>query len=355
MIDINDKVILWIDSFEIPYKKKEGLLSLYDDKKFILEDIRQKNQNVVKILGNNFNLLFENLQTFDNVFGVYAKHNVKIITYINPHYPERLKNIDNPPFVLYCIGDINLLNSQSIGIVGSRKVTNYGRIVTEKFATALAKAGLTVISGLAHGVDSIAHQSTLDVNGKTIAVLGGGFANIYPAENYGLALKIAKTGLLVTEYSYYQNNDAFHFPLRNRIIAGLSDGVLITEASEQSGTMHTKNYAIDYGKELYLVPGNITSSSSGGCNNAIKNLQGAVVLSPQDILDNYNTQLKMEDKKIELTSDEKLIINIIGDEELPFQVIALKSKLDINKLNSLLIAMQLKGIIKKVAGNCYRK
>lgn len=355
MININDKVILWIDSFEIPYKKKESLLSLYDDKSLILENIRQKSQDVLKILGSTFNLLFDNLKTFDNVFDIYQKNNINVLTYISPYYPDRLKNIDNPPFVLYCMGDITLLNSQSIGIVGSRKVTSYGRIVTEKFATALAKAGLTVISGLAHGVDSIAHQSTLDVNGKTIAVLGGGFANIYPAENYGLALKIAKNGLLVTEYNYYQSNEAFHFPLRNRIIAGLSDGVLITEASEQSGTMHTKNYAIDYGKELYLVPGNITSTSSSGCNNAIKNLQGAIVLSPQDILDNYNIQLRIKDEKIQLTDEERMVVDIIGDEELPFQLIALQSKLDINKLNSLLISMQLKGIIKKVAGNCYRK
>lgn len=355
MLSQRDKVIVWIDSFEIPYKKKEALLSLCDDDGQLINKIKEKSQDLLKVLGNHFNILFDNLQTFDNVVNVYDKHGIKAITCVSDKYPARLKVVDNPPIVLYCIGDESLLNTSSIGIVGSRKVTNYGRIVTEKFATALAKAGITIISGLAHGVDSISHQATLDAGGKTIAVLGGGFSNIYPAENYALATKIAKCGLLVTEYSFYQGNDAFHFPLRNRIIAGLSDGVLITEASEQSGTMYTKNYALDYGKELYLVPGNITSLSSSGCNKAIKNLQGAIVLSPQDILENYNVQLKIDDKQKELNEEEKIICDIIGDEEIAFQEIAIKSKIDVKKLNSLLISMQLKGIIKKVAGNCYRK
>ena len=172
-----------------------------------------------------------------------------------------------------------------MAIVGTRRASRYGKDVTEQFASSLARAGVTIVSGLADGVDTFSHQACLNVKGKTIAVLGGGINNIYPATNTNLANKIVESGgLILSEYRPNEKPQTYYFPIRNRIIAGLSKAVLITEATEKSGSMHTKNYALDYGREVFAVPGRINDIYSTGCNKIIKSCQSAIALDPNDIL-----------------------------------------------------------------------
>ncbi len=188
---------------------------------------------------------------------------MKYITIENEKYPEKLKNIYNPPKGLYIEGNIDLLKQPAVAIIGSRNCSKYGEIVAKRFAIDLAKKGIVVISGMAIGIDSFAHIGTLVGKGKTIAVLGSGLNCIYPRENEKLYYKILeKGGAIISEYESNEEPKPIHFPERNRIISGLCDKLIVVEATKRSGTSITVNYALEQGKEIYAVPGNITSFKS---------------------------------------------------------------------------------------------
>ena len=212
------------------------------------------------------------------------KNDIKIVNVVDKEYPENLKNIYSPPITLYCKGDTSLLKRRSIAIVGCRESSLYGNSVAKKFAKDLCKNNLVVVSGLAKGIDTAAHVGALEENGETIAVLGCGIDRIYPKENKDLYLNIIKKGLVISEYIVGTEPEACNFPMRNRIISGLSTGVIVVEAKRKSGTMITTDFALEQGKELYVVPGNISSKNSEGTNNLIK--EGAkIVTNIEDILD----------------------------------------------------------------------
>lgn len=358
----DEQFLMWLDSLDfMTYKKKEKLLSLVDRptefvtlRKFtslkdkILNFLTQKEFTslINALTQENVNKLNENLK----------KNNIDYITIYSKNYPHTLKNIDTPPFVLYYKGNLDLLNTQCFGIVGTRHITNYGKLVTEKFATDLVKANFTIVSGLASGVDTVAHTTTLNHKGKTIGVLAGGLDNIYPLSNTNLAKEIIrKGGLLISETRPYKKAEKYMFPIRNRIIAGLSRGILITEAGEKSGALHTKNYAIDYGRDVFSVPANISSITSVGSNQMIVNGQAKAVISPQDILNDYNITLNsiVNSKTENITMEESLIVNLLKEDGKSFQEILIKTKLDAKTLNSLLTTLLIRGIIKKLAGNVY--
>ena len=228
-----------------------------------------------------------------------ADRGIYIVTKFDDEFPQKLLPLKDCPFILYYMGDISLASLPSISIVGTRKPSSYGYMVTEKITADVARSGIVVVSGLAYGIDSIAHRKCLEVGGKTIAVLGGGFDHIYPTEHMGLAKEIADKGLLISEFRPKKIASKFNFPIRNRIIAGLSDGILITEASIKSGTIHTKDFALDYGKEIYAVPGNIDSPLSALPNEIIQAGQCHPVLKSDDILENYQYLLDKKDKNQE--------------------------------------------------------
>jgi DNA processing protein len=190
----------------------------------------------------------------------------------DPSYPDYLAAIAGPPQQLYYLGDLMpLLNLPRLAVIGSRRVSPYGRGVTVKLAQAAAEQGVVIVSGLALGVDGLAHQAALDAGGKTIAVLAGGLDHIYPSSHHRLAEEIVKQGgVLVSEYPLGTESFKQNFIARNRIVSGISDGVLITEAAEKSGTLHTANFALEQGRTVMAVPGNITSLLSAGTNNLIK-------------------------------------------------------------------------------------
>ena len=214
---------------------------------------------------------------------------IEEISINNNEYPQILRNIYDPPLKLYVLGNKKILNQKGIAIVGSRDATKYGKKVAFKFAKELSEQGINIISGLAIGIDSYAHFGNLQAHGtnqtvgKTIAVLGSGIDNIYPKENIEIARKIIYTGgCIISEYPCGTKPDKLHFPQRNRIISGLSNGVLVVEASKKSGALITADFALEQGKEVFAVPGEITNENSQGTNELISD--GArIVLSVKDI------------------------------------------------------------------------
>lgn len=360
MLD-EELAIVFIDSFDFfSYKKKELFFKIVEDEKDVFDYDKIKKLSI-KLLDflkqEEIDILLNQIlsKTYLNISKELNDFKIIPLTIKSEGYPKSLKNIDTPPFVLYCKGDVKLLKEEGFGIVGTRHITNYGKLVTEKFTKGLVGAGFTIVSGLAEGVDTLAHTTTLNENGKTIAVLAGGLNEIYPKNNTNLAKRIVDNGgLLISETKPNRRPEAYLFPIRNRIIAGLSRGVLITEAQEKSGVIHTKNYALDYGKDVFSVPGSIFSVASVGANRMIVNSQAKAVIEVEDILDEYKIKLKKVAKQIEnYTMEESFIIEALKTGEKTFEELKTTTKFETKRLNSLLTTLLIRGLIKKLAGNVY--
>lgn len=225
----------------------------------------------------------------DKYIEYMKKNDIKIVTIYDKEYPNKLKCIYDAPVTLYVKGNKDILNNNSISIVGCRNCSDYGKEVSRKFAYDLAKKNITIISGMAKGIDSNAHIGCLQAKGKTIAVLGSGLDRIYPKDNAQLYNEIiANGGAIVSEYVIGTNPTKMNFPARNRIISGLSNGIIVIEAKEKSGTLITVDFALEQGKDVFVVPGNITSPNSVGTNELIK--QGAkCITSVKDIFEENGT------------------------------------------------------------------
>lgn len=275
------------------------------------------------------------------------------------NYPERLDQLHQPPKDLSFLGlDLaEQLKAPVLGIVGSRKVTVYGRQMTERFAEAAARQGICVVSGLAIGVDSIAHEACLRANGRTIAVLPSGLKSIYPAMHRGLARKIIeKQGTLISEYADEDRPHQGSFIERNRIIAGLSDALLVTEAAERSGSLYTANFAMEIGKPVLAVPGNITSPTSGGTNNLIKS--GAVsVTDEQDIFDAMKIIRKKSSDQLEIfgdNQDETNLLNLLRQGTTAGDELLQRSQMPVGLFNQTLTMLEIKGMISALGNNHWK-
>lgn len=358
----DELAILWLDYFDfMSYKKKQNILDLFLSPSDLLyaENIFDNSSKIREILNQDeFSIITSSLgRTFaEKLTEDLDKYNISFTTLYSSDYPAFLKHIDTPPFVLYYQGDKSLFNSNCLAIVGSRHVTSYGKMVTEKFTKGLVEAGFTIVSGLANGVDTIAHSVTLDNHGKTIAILANGLPDIYPPTNTMLAKRILENdGLIATETRPHKHPEAYMFPIRNRIISALCKGVLVTEAQEKSGVIHTKNYALEYGKDVFAVPGSIFNISSVGSNRMIANNQAKAVLDIEDVLREYNIEYRTVQQEMPLIegSSESVILNILKNGEKSFQEICDLSKLNAKEINSVLTLLAIKGKVKKMAGNVY--
>lgn len=290
------------------------------------------------------------------------KEGIRLIALNDNDYPQNLKAIYDPPPYLYVKGDFKNEDRLSVSIVGSRSATNYGRQITETISRELSQIGITIVSGMARGIDSFAHQSTLNSGGRTIAVLGCGIDVVYPPENKGLMARIKDSGAVITEFPFGTLPEATNFPQRNRIISGLSLGTVVIEASDDSGSLITANYTIEQGRELFAVPGNITSRMSKGSNSLIK--KGAkLVNSADDIIEELIPQLKGELKNIRSLKDRAIITNLSDEEKMMFNSITFEPKhidrltndsnLPSNKVSALLLNLELKGAVKRLSGNMF--
>jgi len=322
----------------------------------------------------------KSLQRVTDVKRRCKAHNINILTYDSPYYPDNLRRIDAPPYVLYTRSaqKINLNEYIRIAMVGNRRATEYGTAMAKKFAYELASNDVVIVSGMADGIDGASHRGAIDAGGITVAVLGCGPDRPYPYFHKELMQKIIETGMVISEYPPGDTPDRWHFPERNRIISGLSLGTLVVEAPKRSGSLITANYAIDQGRGLFAVPADITKVSSEGTNNLLKEYAIAVT-SARDIFNYYSfdysdianikklrkekgmaveTEYKeTEKKKIskeemykDLTEDEKHIINKLGDTPVSFDEILSSTGIAADKLTSLITMLEIKGKIKTHPG-----
>jgi DNA processing protein len=270
-------------------------------------------------------------------------------------YPEILKEIDSPPETLRWRGLFNDdIFNHTLAVVGSRKVTNYGKIVTEKIVREIAQEGVTIVSGFMYGVDAIAHKAALSVGGKTIAVMPCGINVIHPAYQKNLYNNIAEKGLILSEFEDNFPPEKWTYPKRNRIVVGLSKAVLIIEAAEKSGSLISASFAKKYKRKIFAVPGPITSSVSKGTNNLIKE-GGSVVTSSEDVLSFFNKgkEERIKEKRRELNKEEKQIVDILEKEMVDADTILRKTKMPSSKMFSVLSILELKGIVGKRGRNYY--
>ena len=286
------------------------------------------------------------------------KENIRMIIETDDAYPRLLREIPTAPYILYMKGEIDL-NAPMVSIVGSRKHTSYGSQAAYAFAKGLAKAGITVVSGMAYGIDSIAHRGALDGGGKTIAVLGDSLddKHIYPASNFRLSQEIAASGCLLSDYPVETPAGIpGNFPARNRIIAGLSSGTLVIEAGEKSGTLITSNLALEFNREVFAVPGSIFSPQSLGTNDLIR--KGAkTVTGVKDILEELNLEERSEKSpapaKIPSSPEEEAILHILSGDPVHIDNISKASKLGTAAVASALAMMEIKGWVRNIGGQNY--
>jgi DNA processing protein len=281
---------------------------------------------------------------------------IQILTWDDPAYPDRLRQINQSPFVLYLKGTLIEEDSWGVAVVGTRRFSAYGHQVTECITQALAEHGITIISGLARGIDGIAHKQALAAGGRTLAVLGSGLDKIYPPEHRKLADKISQQGALISDYPPGTPPDGSNFPPRNRIISALSKAVVIIEAGEKSGALITANYAAEQGKEVFAVPGKITSPLSRGTNKLIK-LGAHPLLEVQDVLDFLNMKLTARQhvarKTLPGDHKEAVLYDAVGDEPLHVDELSILTALPIEEVTATLAIMELKGMVRKTFGMKY--
>jgi DNA processing protein len=277
-----------------------------------------------------------------------------LITWLDPDYPDTLRNLPDPPIWFYLKGDPAVLSRPLFAIVGSRNATPQGKRDAEAFAQSLAEAGLTIVSGLAEGIDTAAHKGGLAGNGAGIAVVGTGLDRVYPAKNRELAHKLAAGGALISEFALGTPPKPGHFPRRNRIISGLSLGVLVVEAAPQSGSLITARMAAEQGRDVFALPGSIHSPLSKGCHQLIK--QGAkLVESAADILDELNLPWAMEmaGKRTQAAPDP--LLDLMGTDPVSLDELAGRAGLTVDNLSAMLFAHEMEGRVSVLPGGLYQR
>lgn len=307
---------------------------------------------ILKIKSNFINekeLLEKELEKLNSLNG-------NIITFWDKDYPSLLKNIYSPPLILYTLGNFLEVDKYSIAVVGTRRATNYGKWAAEFIVGNLAQQNITIISGLARGIDSIAHRTTLKKGGRTIAVIGSGLDVIYPPENRTLFREIAETGVIVSEYPLGTKPDAQNFPKRNRIISGLSLGTVVIETRTNGGAMQTAAFALDQNREVFAVPGNLKVPQSEGTNSLIKKGEAKLVTNGEDILQELDLKLKpiigktIPKPSIDLNLFEEKIINTLNYEAKHIDVISAEASINTSECLVHLLSLEFKGLVKQLPG-----
>lgn len=289
-----------------------------------------------------------------------AHEGINLVGYYDQNYPEKLKYINDPPAILYCKGHL-VWPELVIAIVGSRKCSAYGKRVAHQLAMGLSGTGVQVVSGLARGIDTAAHQGALEKEGGTLAVLGCGIDVVYPRENQKLFQEVIahENSGIISELPLKSEPVRYHFPLRNRIISGLADGVVVTEAALKSGALITAELALEQGKDVFAVPGSIFSEQSVGTHKLIKD--GAkIVTCLDDILEEYGQlclfkEEKVQDNTIQLSESEQQLLDCIGAEPISVDELGLLSKLPIGELMAALSWLEINGLIQQIVGRKFMR
>ncbi len=301
---------------------------------------------------NHFPFLLE--KELKKNLNLMEEKEIEVIPYNSSKFPEALKNIKFPPFLLFLKGKIP--KGFFISVVGSRKPLPESKELAKYFTKELVKRRIVIVSGLARGIDGVAHKTSIEFGGETVAVLGSGLLRIYPPEHRNLFKEIERKGGIISEYSPLYPPFPKNFPQRNRIIAGISQGILIIEAGVKSGSMKTANFAVEEGRELFVVPGNVFEIKYGGSNYLIK--RGAkLVQTVEDILEEFPQEkfvLSEEKREVCLTKEEKNLLEVFPEgKKVNFETLALR--FDLNKLYPILTSLELKGLIERLPGNYFIK
>lgn len=295
--------------------------------------------------------------SLDSEVARLAQEGATVLTWEDEGYPSRLRQIHSSPPLLYVRGEIRPQDEWAVAVVGTRAATRYGRQMVEEIAGDLARSGITVVSGLARGIDSLAHRAALRAGGRTIAVLGSGIDIIYPHEHRDLAGKIIERGALITEYPLGTKPEAGNFPPRNRIISGLSLGTLVVEAGKRSGALITADYALEQGREVFALPGSVNSRKSEGTNRLIQEGAAKLVMSVEDILEELNLTMveRHQEVRAAVPADEReaRILEHVSSQPLHVDEIGQRANLPISEVTSTLAMMELKGMVRQVGGMNY--
>jgi len=292
-------------------------------------------------------------------FNKLEKMGARIITVWDKEFPVLLKKIYDPPLMLFILGNITEKDDYSLAIVGTRMPSNYGKIQTEKIASELAQQGITIVSGMARGVDSIAHSAAIKNGGRTIAVIGSGLDVIYPPENNKLFEKISNNGMVISEFRLGTKPDAQNFPRRNRVISGLSIGVIITETGIAGGAMQTAALALDQNREVFALPGNVGVKQSEGTNLLIQKSEAKLIKSAEDVLLELELKLKpvlgknIPKQQADLNLFEEKIINALNSEPLHIDRIASLAEISTSDCLVNLLSLEFKGLIKQLPGKMF--
>lgn len=288
-----------------------------------------------------------------------ARHNARIVTFRDRDYPERLRDIYDPPPLLFVSGGWETEDEQSIAIVGTRFTSAYGRRMAESFSAELSSYGFTVVSGLARGVDTLAHKTALRGNGRTVAVLGSGLDRPYPAENRKLMATIRENGAVMTEQPFETGPDAVNFPQRNRIISGATLGTIVVEAGKRSGALITARFALDQGREVFAVPGPLNTAGSEGVNRLIKDGTAKLIQRVEDVIEELAPRLGFDPSRsepkpagptFELPPEEQSMYGRLSSDPKHIDHLASALALTSSQALGVLLALELKGAVRQLPG-----
>lgn len=349
------KIILLCNILSISNKVTLKLLKVYENYEELVKNV----QSLKEIQGLNIrtaNKIIKNINLdIKSYLNKVENQGIKIVFYTDENYPYNLNYIDDFPLMLYYLGELKEEDKLGISIVGSRKCTSYGAWACKELVTGLSSYKIPIISGLAYGIDKIAHQTSLDNDNRTIAVVGNGLDIVYPANHRQLYKSILDNGAIISEYSLGIKPLPYNFPYRNRIISGIGQGVAVIEAQGKSGTLITANYAAEQGKEVFALPGNINSFYSKGTNALIRD--GAKIITElEDILEEINCPkiLNTENQKIEFTDEiEGQIYSILKNSPCTCDIISHQLNIPIDKINVNLTKLEIKGYIREELGGIF--
>lgn len=339
---------------ELSNKKKLTLIDSFDD---ICEMVENVNRPIVsKVLGDDkAKEFYEQYESVDSKISWLEKNEIHWITYLDDEYPQQLLELCDKPVLLFAKGNVDALSMRSIAVVGTRRPTRYGSRVAEDFSREFARAGLCIVSGLARGVDGIAHKACIANGSATIAVFASGLDVIYPAEHRGLVDNIlANDGLILSEYPPGTKPLQYHFPERNRIVSGICEAVFLPQAAKKSGSLITTRLAIEQGKEIFVVPANIYDTESEGGNELLREIPHALAIKPEDVLDALHLEREFVEKEpIELSLVQNQILEALKDGDKHFEDLLEETNLNVSELTNVLFELEIEGLLNKISGNYY--
>lgn len=291
-----------------------------------------------------------------------VKNDVKAVSFLDAGYPNRLKHCEDSPVVLYVKGNGNINSERSVAVVGTRNATRYGKEMTEKMVEKLAESNITIVSGLAYGIDIAAHKAALKFDTPTIACLAHGLDRIYPQLHTNTANEILEKGALITDFPIGTKPDRENFPKRNRIVAGMADATIVVEASAKGGALITADLASGYNRDVFAIPGQVGDEFSEGCNRLIRDLKASLITSGDDVLRALNWDDRTEKAKpqpqrrllIDLTEEQEKVVSVLREQNHTIDRLTVLSGYPMNKVASILLELEFEGIVSNLPGKVYK-